>query len=51
MSKIQHYATGKWIEGTNDGTPIFDAITGELIAHSAVERLDVPEIASKMGKF
>lgn len=44
MSKIQHYATGKWIEGTNDGTPIFDAITGELIAHSAVEGLDIPEI-------
>lgn len=44
MNKIQHYATGKWIQGTDQGTPIFDAITGELIAHSAVEGLDVSEI-------
>ena len=44
MKKIQHYAIGKWQEGADEGIPIFDAVTGDLIANSAVEGLDVPEI-------
>lgn len=46
MKKIQHYATGQWLEGKDEGMPIFDAITGELIANSAVEGLDIAEILS-----
>ncbi len=41
MKKIQHYITGQWLEGTDEGIPVFDAITGELIANSAVEGLNV----------
>lgn len=40
MKKIQHYITGQWLEGTDEGIPVFDAITGELIANSAVEGLN-----------
>ena len=46
MKKIQHYATGQWLEGKDEGMPIFDAITGELIANSAAEGLDIAEILS-----
>jgi oxepin-CoA hydrolase/3-oxo-5,6-dehydrosuberyl-CoA semialdehyde dehydrogenase len=44
MKKIQHYVLGQWQEGKDKGLPVFDAVTGELIAHSAVEGLDIPEI-------
>ncbi|MCK0108729.1 phenylacetic acid degradation bifunctional protein PaaZ [Flavobacteriaceae bacterium S0825] len=43
MKKIQHYITGQWLEGSDEGIPIFDAITGELIANSAVEGLNVSD--------
>lgn len=44
MSKIQHYVQGQWKEGTEEGAPIFDAITGEVISNIAIEGLDIPEI-------
>jgi len=44
MKKIQHYVTGQWLEGKEEGTPIYDAITGEVISNVAIEGLDIPEI-------
>ena len=44
MKKIQHYAIGNWQEGADEGIPVFDAVTGEVIANSAVEGIDVPEV-------
>lgn len=44
MKKIQHYITGQWLEGKEEGTPIYDAITGEVISNVAIEGLDIPEI-------
>ncbi len=44
MKKIQHYVQGQWSEGKDEGIPIYDAITGEFIANSAVEGLDIPEV-------
>ncbi|MDX1471996.1 MAG: 3,4-dehydroadipyl-CoA semialdehyde dehydrogenase, partial [Flavobacteriaceae bacterium] len=44
MKKIQHYVRGKWTEGTEEGTPIHDSITGETIGNIAIEGLDIPEI-------
>ncbi|MBT8269489.1 MAG: phenylacetic acid degradation bifunctional protein PaaZ, partial [Bacteroidia bacterium] len=41
MGKIQHYINGKWMGGTDQGIPVHDAVTGELIGHSAVEGLDI----------
>lgn len=43
MKKIPHYITGQWLEGTDKGIPVFDAITGELIANSAVDGLNVSD--------
>ena len=44
MKKIQHYVQGSWTTGKDDGIPVFDAVTGELIANSAVEGLNVAEV-------
>jgi oxepin-CoA hydrolase/3-oxo-5,6-dehydrosuberyl-CoA semialdehyde dehydrogenase len=44
MKKIQHYVQGQWTTGTEEGTPILDAITGEAFSIIAIEGLDVPEI-------
>ena len=44
MRKIEHYATGNWTTGTEEGIPIHDAITGEAFASVAIEGLDIPEI-------
>lgn len=44
MKKIQHYVTGQWQEGTDEGFPIYDAITGEVISNIAVEGLNIAEI-------
>ena len=44
MKKIQNYITGQWMEGTGEGTPMYDAITGEIVALSDTEGLDFGEI-------
>ncbi|MBT8303315.1 MAG: phenylacetic acid degradation bifunctional protein PaaZ, partial [Bacteroidia bacterium] len=44
MKKIQHYATGQWLEGKEEGAPVHDAVTGEVIANVAIEGLDIPAI-------
>ena len=44
MSKIPHYVLGSWTEGKDEGTPVYDAITGEIISNVAIEGLDIPEI-------
>lgn len=44
MKKIQHYVRGKWTEGTEDGTPVIDSVTGDFIANVSIEGLNIPEI-------
>lgn len=44
MKKIQHYVSGHWVEGKEEGTPVYDAITGEAFTSVATEGLDIPEI-------
>ncbi|MEL6717229.1 MAG: phenylacetic acid degradation bifunctional protein PaaZ [Bacteroidota bacterium] len=44
MKKIPHYVLGQWTEGKEEGAPIYDAVTGELIYNTAIEGLDVPSI-------
>ncbi|MDD7888163.1 phenylacetic acid degradation bifunctional protein PaaZ [Flavivirga sp. 57AJ16] len=44
MNKSQNYITGQWIEGTGEGVPMFDAVTGEVVALSDTEGLDFAEI-------
>jgi oxepin-CoA hydrolase/3-oxo-5,6-dehydrosuberyl-CoA semialdehyde dehydrogenase len=44
MNKTQHYVTGKWIDGSGEGTPVLDSITGEHFTSVTTEGLDVPAI-------
>lgn len=44
MIKTQNYVTGRWVEGKGEGVPMFDAISGEVIALSDTSGLDFGEI-------
>ncbi|MEQ6124351.1 phenylacetic acid degradation bifunctional protein PaaZ [Pseudotenacibaculum sp. MALMAid0570] len=44
MTKIPHYVLGQWKEGKEEGSPVYDAITGEVISNIAIDGLDIPEI-------
>ena len=44
MRKIEHYINGSWTTGTEEGTPVLDAVTGEAFSSIAIEGLDIPEI-------
>jgi len=39
---LQSYINGQWTEGTGEGSPMFDAVTGETIGFSTTEGLDIP---------
>ena len=38
--KLQNYITGKWITGDGDGQPLFNAVTGEIVATATTKGLD-----------
>ena len=40
MRNYINYALGKWIKGDGDGTPLFNAITGEQIGTASSKGLD-----------
>lgn len=44
MSKLQNYITGRWIEGDGEGQPLYNAYTGDLIAHASTKGLDFAAI-------
>ncbi|MEM8586297.1 MAG: phenylacetic acid degradation bifunctional protein PaaZ [Bacteroidota bacterium] len=44
MNKVGNYVLGNWRDGTGEGTPIHDAVTGEVIALSDTQGLDIAEI-------
>ncbi|SFN92793.1 oxepin-CoA hydrolase / 3-oxo-5,6-dehydrosuberyl-CoA semialdehyde dehydrogenase [Bizionia echini] len=44
MKKIEHYVQGHWTTGKEEGTPVYDAITGDAFSSIAIEGLDIPEI-------
>ena len=44
MKKIEHYDQGHWTTGKEEGTPVYDAITGDAFSSIAIEGLDIPEI-------
>ena len=57
MNKTQHYVLGKWTSATGEGKASYDAVTGEFIAETSVEGLDIPAIlhygrtAGSMGVY
>ncbi len=38
--KLKNYAQGKWVEGEGDGTPLYNAINGNLIGYASSKGLD-----------
>ena len=44
MKKLQNYILGEWVEGKGEGTPIYDAVTGEIVALSDTKGLNFAEI-------
>src|SRR5271156_2952410 len=42
--KLANYVEGKWVEGTGEGVPLFNAINGELIAEATTKGLDFAAI-------
>lgn len=44
LTKIQHYAQGKWVNGEGDGEVLHHAITGDPIFSHSVDGLDFADI-------
>ena len=44
MTKLGNYIQGNWTNGDGDGQPVFDAVTGDTIAHATTKGLDFGEI-------
>lgn len=40
MKKLQSYAYGSWLEGSGEGTPLFNAVNGDLIGYSTTAGID-----------
>ena len=53
MQTTQSYINGQWTQGSGEGQPIFDSITGEHFTNVSIEGLDIPEVLAygrKQGK-
>lgn len=44
MNKLGNYVQGEWISGEGEGQAVFDAVTGEIIAHASTKGLDLSEM-------
>ena len=40
MEKLKNYTCGQWTEGTGNGIPLYNAVTGEQVAISDTEGLN-----------
>ncbi len=44
MQKLGNYILGKWVIGDGEGQPLYNAVSGELIAHASTKGLDYSDI-------
>lgn len=44
MIKLGNYINGQWREGEGEGKAIYDAVTGELIAHATTKGIDLGQV-------
>lgn len=44
MAKLQNYVLGSWINGDGDGKPLYNAVTGDMIATATTKGLDFGDI-------
>jgi len=42
--KLANYVEGKWVEGTGEGVPLFNAVNGQLIAEATTKGIDFAAI-------
>ena len=52
MKNYNNYALGKWTKGEGEGTPLFNAITGDEIGRASSKGLDfamMMDYARKVG--
>lgn len=42
--KLGNYILGKWTEGEGEGSPLFNAYNGDLIATATTKGIDLPEV-------
>ena len=42
--KLQNYVTGKWIDGDGEGSPIYNAVDGQLIHYASTKGIDFASI-------
>jgi oxepin-CoA hydrolase / 3-oxo-5,6-dehydrosuberyl-CoA semialdehyde dehydrogenase len=38
--KLANYVEGKWVEGSGEGVPLFNAVTGQQIAEATTKGID-----------
>ncbi|RYY56483.1 MAG: phenylacetic acid degradation bifunctional protein PaaZ [Chitinophagaceae bacterium] len=50
MKKLENYITGRWISGDGDGQPLYNAVTGEIIAHTSTAGVDFASVISYARK-
>jgi len=44
MKKLKNYALGSWITGEGEGTPLYNSVTGDIVAMSTTKGLDFEKI-------
>jgi oxepin-CoA hydrolase/3-oxo-5,6-dehydrosuberyl-CoA semialdehyde dehydrogenase len=44
MQTTQSYMNGHWTQGRGEGTPVYDAVTGEHFTNINIEGLDIPGV-------
>jgi len=44
MYTLQNYITGRWISGDGQGQPLYNAVTGDIVAHASTKGLNYSDI-------
>jgi oxepin-CoA hydrolase/3-oxo-5,6-dehydrosuberyl-CoA semialdehyde dehydrogenase len=44
MNKLQNYVIGEWSSGSGKGSPLYNAVTGETIAHATTDGIDFKDV-------
>jgi hypothetical protein len=44
MKKLENYALGSWLTGEGDGSPLYNSVTGNIVAMSTTKGLDFEKI-------
>ena len=44
MTKLGNYVLGNWIEGDGDGKPLYNSVTGDVVALATAKGIDIGEV-------